>query len=823
MSDPKQFLIYGDLNVVQGTGDISSGDGSVYITSALDVNGITTLDKTTVDTSDGFFSVVGTNKVSFTPTSAPIELIGGASSIFNTTVGSLTLASTAGEVIVNSGTLFDVNATTGITMDSNASSHFIVAGGSELTLKSNDGRVIMESGSSQSNALTLLASNAAGGVAISAGTFGVNLTSTDGPFSINGQSASNITVATDEPAQDLTLRVSGNTNSSIILTSSGTGSDAIRLDTTGLAGGIDINSTSGAITLDSVLESNFTVSGAFDLKLGSTLGSTVVSGGEAVVDAVSISAPNGGVAISSGALGATIDTTGSFSIDGAAASNVTVTGTGALTVSNTGGQLLLQSSKASADAVRIHANNGLGGIDIDAGTAGISVSSQGTVALNANGAPSNLSLTASGNDQDLTIALLGVYDSSIIISSDGNSTDAIKIGTTAGGIDINSFGRITIDTENIGDGIKIGTEFTVPVTIGTISSITTIAGDLVVSGTSTTINTQTLTVEDNVIAINSGMGELGADGGILIRRYQTANNDGSGDVVQDTGTGTISGTFQAGSALPGTLVLGTGASAVDDFYNGFWIKFTVEAITYVRRVKSYIGSTKVATIYVTGESDGLDLVTPPTTEAYNLYNSPYISTFYKESNDRWNIAYTAMTPAPIADAGTSMFSIQRYAPMDVGAITIKSNGIPGGSVLNVNVINETTADTGVTIEGVLLKDGLIGGSAPDTTEVVTLLDNSIAGVNIQGTSSSGSYMILVTAIDASNLNKRPLGAHATFIASSSGNGGGNTRLSASQGASGERIDITWLSGENIKLRHSPAFSGGTGVNVSYRVKVVKVI
>ena len=248
-----------------------------------------------------------------------------------------------------------------------------------------------------------------------------------------------------------------------------------------------------------------------------------------------------------------------------------------------------------------------------------------------------------------------------------------------------------------------------------------IAGNLTVSGTTTTINTETLTVEDNIIVVNSGNGELGADGGMVIRRNQTANDTGAGgDVVTDTGAGAVTGAFQAGSATPGTLVLSASASASDDFYNGWWIKVTSGAgINQVRRIKDYVGSTKTATLYVTADNtasftDGLDLATAPAaTDTYTLYNSPYISSFYDESADKWTLAFTNITPDPVPDAGISTVTIQRYAAFDSGAITIQSNGTPANSTLNVNYINEFTSDIGVTIEGVTINNGLINGAAPD--------------------------------------------------------------------------------------------------------------
>jgi len=54
--------------------------------------------------------------------------------------------------------------------------------------------------------------------------------------------------------------------------------------------------------------------------------------------------------------------------------------------------------------------------------------------------PSNITLTSNSAGDDLTIALAGASDSSLILSSSGTGDDALQITTTAGGIDITNGG-----------------------------------------------------------------------------------------------------------------------------------------------------------------------------------------------------------------------------------------------------------------------------------------------------------------------------------------------------------------------------------------------
>lgn len=884
MSEPKQVHIQGDLTVSTGL-DASLGLGVLNIessTGGLNVEGATTLDQVTINTTDGEFLVNGTNRINFTPLNT-IELLAQGNSFFRTSTGNMsvqaiagalsltgnsasltsdtstvsisgetgvTVASVANNVTVNSSSNFDVNAGSAITMDANASSNLSVIGSGNLTLETTAGRAILTGGLAGVNAVTIEATNSAGGIDIDAGTGGFDVLATDGRFSIDAQNAaSNLSLATNADAQDLTISLTGSSNSSILVSSTGTANDAIKITASDIAGGIDIDTgtggfmvdTTGAVSLDSNTASNFTVTGAFDLTANSTLGSVVIAGGEAAVDAVTINATNiaGGVDINAGTGGVTIDTTAGVSIDSSTASNFTLTGTDQLSFVNTSGKVLVESGRTTTDAVVIYASNATGGIDIDSGSGGVDILSQGPVSIDAIGSASNFSLVTNAPAQDLTVALTGVTDSSLYLTSTGtNPLDAIVINASAGGIDLDAVGQIHIDTTDTGNGIFIGTSTPgVPITIGTATSLTTISGNLTVSGTTTTVNTETLLVEDNLIVVNSGGGELGNDGGMVIRRFQTPNDSPSGDVIGDMGAGVISSTFQAGSTLaPDTLVLNATASAVDDFYNGMWILITSGTqINKVRRIKDYDGTTKTATLFMTadnvpGFTDGLDLggTASVAGDSYSIYNSTFIGNFYDESSDKWTLAYTSLAPDALSEPGPSVVNIQRYAALESGSITINDNGTPGNSTLNVNVINEYTSDIGVTIEGVNINNGLINGNTPDTTEIIELFDNqTIAGAVAINTATTGSYMIFVDAVQSATGPGASLraagGAFAVFAVASSGVGGAINRLASSRGSSNQSLDATWTTGQTVRIHHAPAYTGGTGLLIPYRIKIQRVL
>lgn len=351
----------------------------------------------------------------------------------------------------------------------------------------------LDSSQASNTAVRINASAVTGGIDIDAGSGGIAVDTT-GAFSIDGAAASNVTVtgagidlllnsvlgsvlveSTENAALAIRLHANGGTSETIqIHADQGTAAtsldllsdvggitlrgglataDAINITATNAAGGIDIDAgtagfivdTTGAISLDSAAASNFTVTGAFDLTLNSTAGSVVITGAEAAADAVQINATTalGGVDINAGTGGATLDSAGAFSIDGNAASNVTVTGAGFdLLLNSVLGSVLVESTENAALAIRLHADGGTSEtiqIHSDQGTGVASVgllSDVGGITVRATGLASadaiNLEAAAGGIDMDSVLQ-------TVITSSQAAST-AIQLTASdaAGGINLTS-------------------------------------------------------------------------------------------------------------------------------------------------------------------------------------------------------------------------------------------------------------------------------------------------------------------------------------------------------------------------------------------------
>ena len=331
--------------------------------------------------------------------------------------------------------------------------------------------------------IDILASGASAGedIDITATGSSINLSSTENAalaitLNTNGGTSETIRVRNQQGTNAASIELVS-TAGGVTLTGGLGTADAININTSAVGGGIDIDAgtagfivdTTGAISLDAAAASNFTATGAFDITIQSTAGSILLNAGEAVADAINIdstggfdldaalqvnidsaqaaatavrivaSNAGGGIDIDAGTTGIAIDTTGAFSIDGAAASNVTVTGAGIdLTLSSSGGSVLVSSTEDAALAIRLHANGGTSEtiqIHADQGTGVSSVgllSDVGGITLRATGLASadaiNLEAPAGGIDMD------GALQINIASSQAAATAIQLTASDAAGGI-----------------------------------------------------------------------------------------------------------------------------------------------------------------------------------------------------------------------------------------------------------------------------------------------------------------------------------------------------------------------------------------------------
>jgi len=464
-----------------------------------------------------FTDLTATGAVSFTGATGGLTMTSTtASSLGVTGAGiDLTLDSSAGQLILtggeaaanavriqadNAGGGIDVDAgTLGITIDTTggfsidgaAASNVTTTGaGIDLTLSSVLGSVLV---SSTENAALAIRLHANGGTSETiqihsdqgTGVGSVNLLSDVGGLTFRATGlASNDAINLEAPAggidMDAALQINIATSQSaadsIVIESTAGGIDILA---SGAAAGedIDIIATGSSVNVSSTENAALAISlntnggtsetirvrnqqgtGVASIELVSTAGGLTLTGGLGTADAINLAASTagGGIDIDASTGGVIVDTTGAISLDGAAASNFTVTGAGIdLTLSSVSGsvpisageaisnaiglqaaaggidvngalQINIDSSQAAADAIRIIASNAGGGIDVDAGTTGITLDTTGAFSIDG-AAASNITTTGAGIDLTLSSSL-----GSVLIESTENAALAIRLHANGG-------------------------------------------------------------------------------------------------------------------------------------------------------------------------------------------------------------------------------------------------------------------------------------------------------------------------------------------------------------------------------------------------------
>lgn len=230
----------------------------------------------------------------------------------------------------------------------------------------------------------------------------------------DGTAKYTLTHAGDSAADDFEITHTGANDSSLILSSEGTGSDAIDIAATGEGGGVSIGANT-AVSLEigdvpqMVVRSN-----TMDLGVG-TEAYTITHTGDSLADDLNITHTSGGGADTS---------------------------------------FILNSDGTGLNAIKLNAT--VGGINIDGKTAvdlKYNTTSQIKITDGDADLKSNASFTfnhdTNAANQDLTIAHNGAYDSTFELLADGTSARALTLYASTGGVSISSAGT------DMGSGVTI--------------------------------------------------------------------------------------------------------------------------------------------------------------------------------------------------------------------------------------------------------------------------------------------------------------------------------------------------------------------------------
>jgi len=465
----------------------------------------------------------GTGAVSLTTTGAGDILLNSGDTILLDAAGVVEINSSAGVIgIGNDAVAQNINIGTGaaarvITLgNSTGATQVVVNGGTSgvnvganaiaqtVTIGNQTGAsaVVIDSGTGPINIGTTIAKvitigNVTGvsGVAVNVGT---------GNFVVNGVATSTyaigaatttgtVTIGGTAQTGDIVLGSSSGINAVKIMNGSGAGT--LSLGVVQTAGAINMGTamTTGTITVGGTGLQTGTISIApgtgaqtVNIATGGTGIKTINIGTGAIGNVVTIGTATAAssLALLAGTGGVTIDSSGVMSLDAAGAVNLTTTGAFDIAINSTAGSVILTGAEGAVDAIQLNATTAGGGIDINAGTGGVTVDTTAAISLDSATA-SNFTVTGAA---DLTLqSSAGAVN---VISGEANA-DSINV-TSAGGMNIVATGAAAKDT----------------VITNTSGSITLSAGESVIDalnltagGAASGIN---LTAGTNGILLSSG-------------------------------------------------------------------------------------------------------------------------------------------------------------------------------------------------------------------------------------------------------------------------------------------------------------------------------
>lgn len=779
MTTPLSVIFEGDVTLTNSSDPTQFGNGNLSVNASAVINGTT---NSTNSSTGSLINYGGFGQVQDAYFSKTVNVSGGSflnALNVNTNLGTTNITGTGA-----------LNVSVGNTV-------YLSANAGNLTLASNLNSILQGSGAG-SNAVQLTAINAGGGIQllsgtgtgivnIGAGSGGITLGASGG--SINTTSyggSSSIVVNSTATSQTLNLTLTGAFDNGINITSTGinTTIPAIKIETLNTAGNIIVRNSAGLGGGNiSVISGTGGITGLTNT--GGSINFTSQAGSSTYQVTASTSGQN-----------LILQSTGAFN------SGVIIQSQG---INTSSGSIQILTQNTSGSIVIGNTTGSLGKIEVDAGTGGIQMSStSGNVNLTAIGASSTRQVITATSGQNLNLILSGSTASQILIQSAGTAVNALQLQTTTsgGGIQVVAQGKIDIQTTDNVNGINIGTVQSGLVNIGKSGTSTTIFGNLDVKGLTTMVESTISTYTDNVLIVNNGPTAI-SDGGLGVKRYQSANNTSLGQVVNPVGGNPIgyeTGTAQAGSA--NTITLASGANTTDNFYNGSWfILNSGTGLGQVRQIKSYIGSTKVATIYGTADqtgilgnpvpTEGLDFATnPDATSVYSIYPTTYAMSIWHEATNEFAYVYATLDTQAQVGYNYTGGTTGNYANLHVNNLTATSISAP--------TINNTTTDLVFT---------------------VSLDDNATTPVNLAGlVNNYGIYIVLVRPTTASSSRPAAIFIIGRINAAVTGT---SNRLLSNKGTTGSaQLDIQWNASAlpQIVYRANPGVVGTT----SYTLRCITV-
>ncbi|RZK31078.1 MAG: hypothetical protein EOO61_18480, partial [Hymenobacter sp.] len=260
-------------------------------------------------------------------------------------------------------------------------------------------------------------------------------------------------------------------------------------------------------------------------------------------------------------------------------------------------------------------------------------------------------------------------------------------------------------------------------------------------GSVTSVKTGQQLIADNILTIAGVPTGAGSDSGINFGRFQTANDTGSGDVVNDNAQGLfLSGTVASGSNSATVVNLGQTLTATQvTNIAGGWIRIVDPAnptVIQVRRIKSAT-TAGIATIWAFADNVGAtettdainygkDFTTVPTnTMTYTIFTRSFLEMAWIESAKRFRFGSTPQSAITMLANLTGLVDVECANFYASTVNTAQINGAAAGLATNVQLVNFLgSAITNVT--------SLNNSPVWQQPVTVTLADNSTTAVAIPG-------------------------------------------------------------------------------------------
>lgn len=771
MSSPLATIFHGDVTLEQGSDVTQFGWGDININRRCNILGT---ENSTTNTNGALIVAGG---VGITKT---LNVHENANVLYGITNLSETHINT------DNGS-FTVSGKNIATVQVGDYAHFSSTGGN-VTINSQISSLQLYGGLNSSKAVDIIASNMNGGISllsgidtgnisIVSGSGGITETTSNGNIIITANNGSgSFNVNTQSQNQDLSINLNGYTDSQLKINSQGNNltKTALYIGTEHTNGSIQISNANG-LGMGSISQ------------LAGSGGYTVVTNTSGQISMTSQGAESSYIVNSSGynqnmTIGVNNQTDSSLILK-SAGTNVLNTALEIKTTSNTGNISINQPDLS------------IGNVSIYTGLGGFQTTTQngGSTVVTTNGAQSTFTNSTIADGQDLNITVTGNTNSKVNINSSGTGNNAITLETSAGGIYLNSVSTVQIESLDSINGIQIATQTpSIPVRIGSTNSTTTIYGNLDVKGVTTSIESTIVTIDDNIIIVNNAPSGTG-NGGLAVKRYQSANDFSTGDVVADTPD--HSGIVQNGNNTSTSIHLSSSASNTDDYYAGWWVKITGgTGQSQVRRIKSYVGNTRVAEIYSDVDQttllsnptpqEGMDFSTiPDNTSSYSLYPCEFVMMIWDESRDEFAFVCSNLDPATNS-------SFAHYSDLHV----------------NNMIANDLTINN-------------INGAPADITTIVSLNNNSTIPVTI--TDFPNTYGVYTVFVKPLNDNSR---AHAIFTigkVDATNIHGTSIRIISVKGVYNDQLDMQWPQNGLPQLLYRP-YPNGIGGTTDFKLKIVSL-